>query len=98
MLNQHRFSVGQVDNPECLCHHKEESPSHYFLECFLYSQERRTLFELFEHYIPNFTNFSKKQKLQVILNNIYPDTEDFIPTNITLTIGVQNFILQTKRF
>ena len=56
------------------------------------------MFQLFEHYIPNFSNFSKKQKLQVILNGIYPDKEDLISTNITLTFGVQNFILQTKRF
>ena len=56
------------------------------------------MFQLFEHYIPNFKFFSKKQKLQVILNGINPDIEEFIRTNITLTIGVQNFILQTKRF
>ena len=71
---------------------------HYFIDCFLYLLERQTLLQLFEHYIPNFINFTKKQKLQVILNGIYPDTEDFTRTNITLTIGVQNFILQTKRF
>merc|ERR1711947_1421 len=22
-LNQHKFSVGQIDSPECLCHHRE---------------------------------------------------------------------------
>ena len=97
-LNQHTFSLGQIDSPECLCHHREESPMHYFLDCFLYLQERQAMFQLFEHYIPNFTNFSKKQKLQIILNGIYPDAEDLFRTNITLTIGVQNFILQTKRF
>ena len=97
-LNQHTFSLNQIDSPECLCHHREESPMHYFLDCFLYLQERQTMFQLFEHYIPNFSNFSKKQKLQVILNGIYPDKEDLISTNITLTFGVQNFILQTKRF
>ena len=98
ILNQHRFSIGQVDNPECLCHHKEESSSHYFLECFLYSQERRTLFELFEHYIPNFNNFPKKKKLEIILFGVNLDREEFFSTNVRLTIGVQNFILQTKRF
>ena len=98
LLNQHRFSIGLADNPECLCHHKEESSSHYFLECFLYSQERRTLFELFEHYIPNFKNFTKKKKLEIILFGVNLDREEFYSTNIKLTIGVQNFILQTKRF
>ena len=97
-LNQHTFSLGQIDSPECMCHHREESPMHYFLDCFLYLQERQAMLQLFEHYIPNFNLFSKKQKLQVILNGINPDIEEFIRTNITLTIGVQNFILQTKRF
>ena len=97
-LNQHTFSLGQIDSPECLCHHREESPMHYFLDCFLYLQERQAMFQLFEHYIPNFISFPKKQKLQVILNGINPDIEEFIRTNITLTIGVQNFIFQTKRF
>ena len=98
LLNQHRFSVGQVDNPECLCHHREESSSHFFLECFLFSQERRTLFDLFEHYIPNFNNFPNKKKLELILFGVNLDREEFYSTNIKLTIGVQNYILQTKRF
>ena len=58
-LNQHKFSIGHADSPECLCHHREETPLHYFLECFLYSQERQALFGLIEHYIPNFSSFLK---------------------------------------
>ena len=97
-LNQHRFTVGQIDSPECLCHHWEESPLHYFMDCFLYLQERQTLFQLFEHYIPNFSNFTKKKKLDIILNGININQDEFISTNITLTFAVQKFIMQTKRF
>ena len=97
-LNQHKFSIGHADSPECLCHHREESPLHYFLECFLYSPERQALFGLFEHYIPNFLNLSKQRKLEILLQGINTDNDDFRSTNITLTIAVQNFILQTKRF
>ena len=97
-LNQHKFSIGHADSPECLCHHREESPSHYFLECFLYLPERQALFSLIEHYIPNFPNFSKTKKLDIILRGIYIENLDFLSTNISLTIAVQNFILQTKRF
>ena len=50
-LNQHKFTIGMVNSPECLCHFKEESPKHYFLDCFLYSLERQTLFDLIGHYI-----------------------------------------------
>ena len=97
-LNQHKFSIGHADSPECLCHHREESPSHYFLDCFLYSPERQALFSLIEHYIPNFPNFSKQRKLDIILMGIYIENNDFLTTNISLTFAVQKFILQTKRF
>ena len=97
-LNQHEFSVGKIDSPECLCHHREESPLHYFLDCFLYLRERQTMLQLFEHYIPNFRNFTKKKKLYIILNGININQDEFISTNITLTFGVQKFIMQTKRF
>ena len=60
-LKQHGFSIGHADSPECLCHHREESPLHYFLECFLYTPERQTLFSLFGHYIPNFPHLSKQK-------------------------------------
>ena len=50
-LNLHKFTIGQVDKPECICHSKEESTKHYFLDCFLYTSERQTLFPLVEHYI-----------------------------------------------
>ena len=97
-LNQHKFSIGHTDSPQCLCHYREESPSHYFLDCFLYTPERQALFGLIEHYIPKFLNFSKQKKLEIILRGVNIDNDDFISTNISITIAVQNFILQTKRF
>ena len=97
-LNQHRYTIGISDTPECICHHKEDSPLHYFIDCFLYMPERQILFELIEHYIPKFKNLSKQKKLDIILNGIDPENPDFLPTNTTLTIAVQKFILQTKRF
>ena len=51
-LNQHKFTIGLVESPQCLCHFREESPSHFFLDCFLYLLERQTLFDLIEHYNP----------------------------------------------
>ena len=97
-LNLHKFSIGQIESPECFCHFKEESVSHYFLDCFLYTLERRELFSIFEHYIPNFPNFTKKKKLEIILNGIHIDNTEFYSTNVSLTIATQNFILQTNRF
>ena len=97
-LKQHKFTIGLVDSPQCDCHFREESPSHYFLDCFLYSSERQVMFDLFEHYIPNFKTFNKQKKLEIILRGINIEDDYFISTNTSLTIIVQNFITHTNRF
>ena len=97
-LNQHKFTIGLVDSPQCDCHFREESPSHYFLDCFLYTSERRSLFELIEHYIPRFSNFTKSKKLEIILKGFNIHIDEYIQLNTTLTFAVQNFIIKTKRF
>ena len=56
------------------------------------------LFDLFEHFIPNFKTFTKKKKLEIILKGINTENEEFISTNTKLTIAVQNFIIHTNRF
>ena len=78
--------------------HREETSSHYFCECFLYSPERQALFGLIEHYIPNFSNLTKQKKLEIVLKCVNIDDDDFLSTNISITIAVQNFILLTTRF
>ena len=97
-LNQHKFTIGLSDSPECLCHNNNESPEHFFLECFLYSLERQILFGLIEHYVPNFPRINKKLKLELILRGVNIDDTDFYHTNTILTKAVQNFIISTKRF
>ena len=44
-LNLHKFTIGQSESSECLCHFKQESSQHYLIDCFLYSSERQTLFD-----------------------------------------------------
>ena len=97
-LNQHKFTIGLIDSPQCDCHFREESTSHYFLDCFLYVPERQVLFDLFEHYIPKFKALTKQKKLDIILRGINPENDDLLSTNTTLTIAVQNFITHTNRF
>ena len=96
MLNLHGFSIGLSETPECICHAKEESPQHYFIDCFLYSQERQTLFSLIEHYIPRFNKLSKREKTNIIIMGFDIDNEENLHINTLLTIAVQNFILQKK--
>ena len=97
-LNEHKFTIGLTDSPECLCHFRTESPQHYFLDCFLYLPERQTLFTLIEHYVPSFSNWTMKKKLDLILRGIHMYDPEFYSLNVTLTKAVQNFILSTNRF
>ena len=65
---------------------------------FQYSPERHILFNLFEHYIPTFKNLNKNRKLDILLAGIKTNDPEFFSLNKTLTIAVQNFIIETKRF
>ena len=97
-LNQHKFTIGLIDNPECLCHFKSESPEHFFLDCFLYSPERQILFSLIEHYVPFFKNITRKKKLEIISKGVNINDDTFLSTNTAIMKATQNFILSTKRF
>ena len=97
-LNLHKFSIGLSDSAECICHANKESTIHYFTECFIYSGERQILFDLVEHYIPNFKNKSKVKQNEILLMGINKDQPEFNSTNTTIAIAVQKFILTTNRF
>ena len=43
-----------------------------------------------------FEQISQQRKFEILLHGINTDNDDFRSTNITLTIAVQNVILQTK--
>ena len=60
-LNFHSFSVGKTSSPECICHFPQESPTHFFLECFLYNEKRRTLLSTFQHLFQNSKTFLKRK-------------------------------------
>ena len=97
-LNQHKFTVGLVESPACLCHCKEESPKHFFIDCFLYTQERDCLFKLIGHYIPKFNKMNKTEQLNIILFGLNFENSDFSHLNTIITKAVQNYIRKTKRF
>ena len=96
-LNDHSFSIGQIDSPYCLCH-GIETVEHYLHDCFLFTVERQKLFSLVEQYIPAFKNMNKKTKVQTLVNGYKTSDKLFEYTNLRVTFAVQNFILQTKRF
>ena len=97
-LNLHKFTKGISETPECLCHANKESSLHYLIECFLYSGERQTLYNLVEHYIPKFLQLTKSKKYEILVMGINTDNPDYYFTNTKISIAVQHFIFATKRF
>ena len=97
-LFQHKYSIGQVESPECICHAKSESPKHYIFDCFLYTAERQNLFSLVEHYIPKFSKLNKDSKFELLMTGLNSTDPDYYYLNIKISIAVQKFIIQTKRF
>ena len=55
-LNGHSFAINLTDSDLCLCA-RPESVRHFFNECFLYTEERRILFDSIEQLIPKFKTF-----------------------------------------
>ena len=96
-LNSHSFAINLADSDLCLCS-RPESTRHYFNQCFLYTEERRVLYNSMEQLIPKFKTFSEKMKTDVLLNGINIDSEEFDSRNSKIIYLVQDFIFKTKRF
>ena len=96
-LNSHGFKINLKEDDLCLCY-RSETTSHFFLECFLYQEERKSLFNKISEYLPRFQTFSKSKKLEIILSGINLSNTEPDQRNIPIVFAVQNFILKTKRF
>ena len=97
ILNGQQFTIGSTDSPQCDCL-SFESSLHYFTQCPKYVSHRLTMYGLFQHYIPHFNNMNNKQKHDIILYGYKMDNDEYLFTNTKLTIAVQNYIVNTKRF
>ena len=97
-LNLHKYTIGFSDTPECQCHSKQESSLHFIIDYFLNSNERQTLCDLVEQFIPNFKRLNKRQKYEALAMGLHTNNPEYNHTNTNITIAVQNFILKTKRF
>ena len=79
-----------------MCHFNNETPTHYLLDCFLYTVERQSLFDRVSQLVTNFDRLSKTKKLDILLYGIQ-NNDDF-ETNLEIAKSVQNYIIHTKRF
>ena len=96
-LNSHGFKINLKEDDLCLCH-RSETTSHFFLECFLFQEERESLFKKISEHLPRFQTFSKSKKLEIILSGINLSNTEPDQRNISIVFAVQNYILKTKRF
>ena len=96
-LAAHGYAIGLNDSDLCLCW-RPETTKHYFLDCFLFQEERSKLFCKLAQILPGFNNFSKSKQLETILFGINLENEDPDPRNIPIVFAVQQYILDTKRF
>ena len=95
-LNEHRFSIGLSETKLCICGATENN-DHFLLNCFLYTEERRHLFNTVEQILPNFKNMTKKKQIETLLYGINLNITIYI-RNKRLSLAIQNYILKTKRF
>ena len=58
-LNDHSYQIQMTPSPQCSCLAARESTLHYFLDCINHAEERRTMFGVFEQYLPKFQTYTK---------------------------------------
>ena len=97
-LNSHAYSIGHTDSPNCHCGSNIETPQHILLECNKYCSERQIMLDRVVSQISRFNNFSKKDKTHILLYGYKSDDRDYHIHNINITLAVQKFLLNIKRF
>ena len=97
-LNAHQFEVGLAQSPKCLCESPHENSVHYLTQCFLYTEERRILYDQVEQIIPKFRSLNMKRQFEILTEGSEKDNPEMKYFNSKLLIWTQQFILKTKRF
>ena len=86
-LNAHLHSLHVIDSPACVCSHREEDTTHFFLDCPLYYVERLAL----RNIVLRFSHF----RLETLL---YGDDNLDYETNVAIVLAVHEFIKDSERF
>ena len=97
LLNAHGFAINLTSSDLCICS-RPETVLHFVTEYFIYTEERRTLYDSLEQILPKFKSLPNKIKLDIFLNGINLNSEELDSRNCKILYIVQNFILKTKRF
>ena len=95
-LNAHLFRIQHknTQSPACACGYQNEDTNHYLLWCPLYDNNRKQLFGAVQSILPNFSSFSSKSKLRMLLygENLNERQKIFVVHHL------QTFIFLSRRF
>ena len=98
-LNSHSFSIGHSDTPHCSCGSgHQETTKHFLFTCRLYCSERQTMLDLVGQYLPLFPKLYQTTKFDILLYGYKSHNPDYNEINKNITLAVQKYILNTKRF
>ena len=97
-LNSHKFKTGFSNTTQCLCAHPDENSIHYITQCFLFTEERRTLYDQVSQFVPNFLKLSNKKQYDILIFGHEPDNVEMLKINTKFLLQTQKYIRSTKRF
>ena len=98
-LKSHSFSIGLAETNTCSCDTCTPETLHYFINCPLFTDARRTLFDQVEQsFIPNFKKLPKKRQVEILTQGYEPENHEMKKINAKLLKQTQFFILKTERF
>ena len=97
-LNHHLFEIGLSPTPKCLCGAPQEDTEHFLMSCFLFSDQRKTLFGKLDNILAKKTDkYSKKFLFETLLYGIEINNIDYFFLNKQISYCVQTFLFQTRR-
>ena len=97
-LNAQSYTIGLSTKSSCECLHPNESTSHHLNVCFLYQNERQTMYDRVKQLIPNFNTLSDLKKTDILFNGVSVNDPNFYHTNIKIQLARQQYLLKTKCF
>ena len=89
-LNEHLFSKGCIDSPQCRCSGGSETVKHYFIECPMQSGPREDLFGILHNYTDD---KSTSAILNIILQRV-----NIRDHNFKIIEAVSKYIIKSNRF
>lgn len=97
-LNENLYKIGLADTKGCLCGAPSESTAHYLLDCFLYDNDRKELFEslgaLLEKCMDSYT---RTEQIEILLRGVRPEIHGRLKFNSQIFKCIHKYISRTNR-